>query len=98
MGDQCLASLQVEQPRLPDEWHDWRPADSRLDARAEISRLAAAGYGAAAIARSLNNRAIPTPSGHGRWHPETVKRHGDPVSRARYNAYMRGYRRDRLRG
>lgn len=63
-----------------------------IDARAEIVRLQAAGYSATEIARSLNGRGISTPSGRGRWHPETVKRYADPIARRRWNAYMRQYR------
>ena len=103
MGRHWLTSPRVagEQMRLPEAWHDWRPADPRVNAAAEISRLTAAGYGATAVARSLNSRGIPTPTGRGRWHPETVRRHADPITRRRWAAYMRRYRdrdRDRLRG
>lgn len=87
-----------EQMQLPAALHDWRPANLGVNAAAEISRLTAAGYGATAVARSLNSRGIPTPSGRGRWHPETVRRHADPITRRRWAAYMRGYRdRDRVR-
>ena len=55
----------------------------------EIHRLQAQGYGPTAIARSLNRRKIPTPSGRGRWHPDTVKRHVNP---APWAAKMRRYR------
>jgi hypothetical protein len=58
-------------------------------ARAEIARLKASGYGPAAIARSLNARSIQTPSGRGRWHPDTIRRHLEP---APWAAYMRTYR------
>lgn len=58
-------------------------------ARPEIVRLQAAGYGATAIARSLNRRQIPTPSGRGQWWPDTVRRHVDPGP---WRDYIRRYR------
>jgi hypothetical protein len=60
-----------------------------LDARAEIARLRAAGYGPTVIARTLNARGVATPTGRGIWWPETVKRHVDPLP---WRAYMRAYR------
>jgi Recombinase len=60
-----------------------------LQARTEIARLQARGYGWTAIARSLNNRNIPTPSGRGRWHPDSVRRHIHP---APWRDYIRRYR------
>jgi hypothetical protein len=78
--------------RLPAEWHDWRPAPGGIRADAEIGRLRAAGYGTTAIARSLNSRGIPTPSGRGQWWPDTVRRHADPIARARWAHYVAGYR------
>lgn len=65
------------------------PTALRMDARAEIYRLRAAGHGYLVIARTLNESGVPTPSGHGRWHPTSVMYHVDP---ARRNAYMRRYR------
>jgi hypothetical protein len=62
-----------------------------LDARAEIVRLRAAGYGPTVIARTLNVRGVPTPTGRGQWWPETVKRHVEP-GRSKWNASMRRYR------
>ena len=87
----------MEQLRLPDaligDICGCQPANARsVSARAEISRLRAAGYGAAETARSLNRRGVPTPSGRGRWHPETVRRHADPAVAAQWRDYMRGYR------
>src|SRR5204862_1102854 len=61
-----------------------------ISARAEILRLEAAGYGSTVIARSLNVRGVPTPTGRGRWWPETVRRHVHPEPWA---AYQRSYRR-----
>ena len=61
----------------------------RVEARSEIVRLKSAGYGPSEIARSLNARAVPTPTGRGRWWPDTVKRHIDP---APWRAYIRRYR------
>lgn len=87
----------MEQLRLPDvlvgDLCGCQPANARsVNARAEISRLRAAGYGAAETARSLNRRGVPTPSGRGRWHPETVRRHADPAVAAQWREYIRGYR------
>lgn len=65
---------------------------ARVNAVAEIVRLRAQGHGPTAIARSLNTRAVPTPSGRGRWYPETVTRHADPAARARWASYIAGYR------
>jgi hypothetical protein len=63
-----------------------------IEARAEIARLHADGHGPTAIARSLNARGIPTPTGRGRWYPETVQRHHDPAA---WREYMRRYRASR---
>ena len=65
-----------------------------VEARAEIVRLQAAGYGYTTIANSLNRRGVPTPSGRGRWHPETVKRHLDPGP---WRDYIRRYRARQVR-
>ncbi len=62
------------------------------DPRPMITALRAQGYGPSAIARHFNATGLPTPSGRGRWHPETVARHADPAYRARNAAYMRTYR------
>ena len=78
----------MDQLRLPDEL---LPV-ARVNAQAEIVRLRAAGYGPSAVARSLNQRGVPTPSGRGRWFPETVKRHADPVERMRWARYIADYR------
>lgn len=51
-----------------------------------------AGYGWAPIARSLNRRGVPTPSGRGRWWPDTARRHADVEARQRYNDYQRRYK------
>lgn len=82
------------QLRLPDALlpRPAAPTPARLEARAEIVRLQASGYGSSAIARSLNLRGVSTPSGRGRWWPETVKRHADPVARAQWAAYVKRYR------
>ena len=81
----------MEQMRLPAELvGDLHP--SGINARAEIVRLRAAGYGAAETARSLNRRGIPTPTGRGRWHPETVRRHADPAVAMRWRMYIADYR------
>jgi hypothetical protein len=64
----------------------------RIEARPTIAALRAEGLGPTAIARTLNTQGISTPSGRGRWYPETVLRHVDPGP---WNAYMREYRRRR---
>ena len=80
----------MEQPTLQSELGTFRV---RIDARPTIAALRATGLGPTAIARHLNSHGINTPSGRGRWYPETVIRHENPD---RWNAYMREYRR-RLR-
>jgi Recombinase len=70
------------------------PSPPRVAAVPEILRLRAQGFGPSAIARSLNRRGVPTPSGRGRWHPDTVKRHIDPGP---WREYMRRYRAQRPR-
>jgi Recombinase len=60
-----------------------------MEARAEIARLKAEGYGPTAIARSLNARRVPTASGRGMWYPDTVRRSLEP---AKWAAYIRRYR------
>lgn len=84
----------ADQLRLPDEYvagmlNTLAPHPLLTTARAEIDRLQADGLDRSAIARSLNARGFPTPSGRGRWHPETVGRQLDPDTWA---AYMRRYR------
>lgn len=74
--------------------YDDGPPAGQVQARPEIVRLQAQGYGPTAIARSLNRRRIPTPSGRGRWHPETVQRHVNPGPWA---DTMRRYRAARRR-
>lgn len=59
------------------------------EARAVIAQLHAAGLGSFVIARRLNADGVPTPSGRGRWHPATVRRHAHPEA---WTAYMRDYR------
>jgi hypothetical protein len=85
----------VEQLRLPAELVGdlaTAPRPGRIDARAEIVRLRASGLGASEVARSLNRRGISTPTGRGRWHPETVKRHADPLEATRWRLYIADYR------
>lgn len=77
----ALGSVQIGTRRSPG-----------IDGRAMIPALRAAGYGPVAIARHLNAIGAATPSGRGRWHCETVIRHGDPGYPARNREYMRGYR------
>ena len=63
-----------------------------IQARAEIVRLRSEGYGLTEVARSLNARNVPTPSGRGRWWPDTVRRHVNPGPWA---DYVRRYRQAR---
>lgn len=65
------------------------PGPGGIEARAVIAQLRADGLGSVEIARTLNRRAIPTPSGRGRWWPETVRRHVDPGP---WRDYIRRYR------
>lgn len=60
------------------------PGLQRVDARAEIVRLRAEGYGYTAVARSLNARGVSTPTGRGQWWPASVLRHVDPAPWADY--------------
>jgi hypothetical protein len=57
----------------------------------EIGRLRGQGLGWTAVARSLNARGIPTPSGRGQWWPSSAMRHTSP-HRDAWAAYMRAYR------
>lgn len=78
------------QPTLPDELLPrLTPAPPGIVARAEITRLQREGVSLNGIARSLNGRGIPTPSGRGQWWPDSVKRHVDPGPWA---DYIRRYR------
>ena len=85
--------MNAQQGRLEDHLGTFRVAYGSprptVSAHTEIVRLRAAGYGPTGIARSLNKRQIPTPSGKGRWHPQTVARYVDP---APWRDYMRRYR------
>lgn len=80
------------QMRLPEALLGDLGNPARLEARAEIRRMRADGYGPNEIARSLNVRGIATPTGRGRWWPSTVTRFADPAARAAWAAYMRRYR------
>jgi len=87
------------QGRLEDELGTFKvmfdpPSPPKVAAVPEILRLRAQGYGPSAIARNLNRRGVPTPSGRGRWWPDTIKRHIDPGP---WREYMRRYRADRRR-
>jgi hypothetical protein len=84
----------VEQLTLPASLttgllHAARPASSVVAVRPVIGQLRAAGLGWSNIARQLNTNGISTPTGRGRWYPETVMRTLDPE---RHAAYMRDYR------
>jgi len=86
----------VEQLQLPGEyltgWVQQTRTTGGIEARAEIARLLAAGYGHTSIAHSLNARAVPTPTGRGQWWPASVRRHVEPGPWA---AYVRRYRQTR---
>lgn len=87
------------QGRLSDHLGTFTVGVPTVDARAEIVRLRAAGYGTRTIARTLNARGVPTPSGRGQWHPATVQRHADPAPWAAYIArYRARQRREPIRG
>ena len=60
-----------------------------IEARARISELRAVGLAWSAVAHRLNTERVPTPTGRGRWHETTVRRHSDPE---RWAEYMRAYR------
>jgi hypothetical protein len=84
------------QLQLPAEyltgWTSSTPPRPNVEARAEIGRMLAAGYGHTTIARSLNARAVPTPTGRGQWWPASVRRHVEPGPWA---DYVRRYRQTR---
>lgn len=71
-----------------------KPSPGRIEARAAIVQLRADGHGRKLIARTLNARGIPTPSGRGSWHPSTVRHFEDPSGWA---MYMRRYKAARRR-
>ena len=54
-----------------------------------VARLRADGLSWHGVARHLNATGVRTPSGHGRWYGETVRRHLDPAAHA---AYVRAWR------
>lgn len=60
------------------------------EARRIIEAMRAQGHGSHVIARTLNERGVPTGSGVGQWWPATVQRVSDPAGWA---AYMRRYRK-----
>ena len=62
------------------------------DARAEIARLRASGQSWRAVAHTLNQAGIPTPTGRGSWWPQTVMRHADQRARSDWSAYIARYR------
>lgn len=82
----------MDQLPLPAEMLTGWQRPARVDARAEIARLTAAGYGPVTIARALNERGVSTPSGRGQWHHATVIRHVDPGP---WRDYVRAYRATR---
>lgn len=60
-----------------------------VQARPQIVELRAAGQSWSSVARTLNARGVPTPTGRGMWWPESVRRHVDP---APWRDYIRRYR------
>lgn len=54
------------------------PAVPSIEARARIVTLQASGLGPSQIAHRLNVDGVRTPSGRGRWWPQTVTRHVEP--------------------
>lgn len=91
----------VEQPRqleLADEAGVFVVRIPGPSAREEIARLRHDGYGWSAIARSLNQREIPTPTGRGAWHARSVENHLNPEEWAAYIRARREEARRRRRG
>lgn len=89
MADDRWEQLSLPNGLLPRPRVQARGAAPPIQARAEIVRLRDAGYGLTEIANTLNARAVPTPSGRGRWWPDSVRRHVDPGPWAEY---IRRYR------
>lgn len=82
--------MQGEQLTLPVTTAPVRyTGPSIMSARPVIAGLRAEGATWAGIARTLNARGVPTPTGRGRWWGESVARHANPDAWA---AYMRHYR------
>jgi hypothetical protein len=53
-----------------------------------VRELRAAGYSWHVIARTLNARGVPTPTGSGQWWPASAMRHYDPVARDAWRRYI----------
>ena len=66
-----------------------------MDADKIISTMAAQGMTAYSIARALNAKGVPTPTGKGQWHHHTVERHMSVEARQRWADYMKHYRQNR---
>lgn len=80
----------MEQQRLPWELiGDLCGCVPASEARPRIQAMKAAGMGPTMIAHRLNVDGVRTPSGRGRWYPETVQRHANPDAWAQQ---MRRYR------
>jgi hypothetical protein len=86
MGDQLSLPTQL----LPSAPVDLCGCHPTASADLLIATMTEAGLGTAAIAHRLNAAGVPTGSGRGRWHSETVLRR---LKREQWNAYMRDYRR-----
>jgi len=67
------------------------PAINTREARL-IGELRGKGLGYGDIAAVLNARNVPTRTGRGRWHAETVRRHYDPAARRVWAEYIARYK------
>jgi hypothetical protein len=65
-----------------------------MDAQTQrkITDMAARGMTAYGIAQALNAQGVPSPSGRGKWHHHSVERAMSLEARAKWAAYMKGYR------
>lgn len=70
------------------------PAPAPINTREArlIGDLRSRGLGYGDIAAVLNARNVPTRTGRGRWHAETVRRHYDPVARQTWARYIARYK------
>jgi hypothetical protein len=62
-----------------------------------VTQMRADGYSWHVIARALNRRGVPTPTGEGQWWPGSAARHFDAASRDAWRRYIATYRADRGR-
>lgn len=66
-------------------------------AKEQIGELRERGYSYTDIARSLNQRRVPTPSGRGQWWRDSVQRHYDAHSAEKWKMSVRRYRQTHQR-